>query len=100
MHNARPVVPLRTPWHVTALDAALEVGAHFALTFAVLVAGAIALALVLALAVIAAPLGAALIGWVLWRAGRDGARAARRLGETQRRARAVGLAVVREAPRR
>jgi hypothetical protein len=95
MHTARSVVPLRTPWHVSAREAALDVGAHFALTFAVLVAGAIMVALVLALAVIAAPLGAALIVWVLWRAGRDGVRAAQRLSETQRRARAVGLAVVR-----
>jgi hypothetical protein len=98
MQTGPTVVRLRIPWHVAALEAAVEVAAHVALTLAVLMAGAIAVALVLALAVIAAPLGAALIAWVLWRGARDGARAARRLSEPQRRARALRLAVVRERP--
>jgi hypothetical protein len=88
----------RPPWHVALVVAAAEVARHLALTFAFVIGGAVAAALVLLLAVVAAPLGAALLTWILWRASRDGARGVRgTLARARRRARALGLRVVEGA---
>ena len=87
---------LRPPWHVAFLVAAAEVSKHVALTLAVLAGGAAIATLVLVLLVVSAPLGAALLAWVLWRASRDGASEAKRsLARARRRARSLGLHVVR-----
>jgi hypothetical protein len=89
---------MRTPWHVAFVLATADVVKHLGLTLAVMTAGAIAVALVLLLAVVSAPLGLALFTWVLWRASRDGAREVRRsMARVRRRARALGLRVVRGA---
>jgi nucleotide-binding universal stress UspA family protein len=80
--------------------ATADVARHLALTFAVMASGAVAVAMVLLLAVISAPLGAALLTWLLWRASRDGARGVKRsLAKARRRARALGLRVLPGATR-
>lgn len=90
-----PALP-RTPWHVAAAVAAGGVTKHLALTLAVVAGGAAAAVLVLLLAVIAAPLAVALLTWVLWRSSRDGTGEVKRsLSRARRRARALGLHVVR-----
>ena len=87
---------LHTPWHVAFAIAAAEVTKHVALTLAVIAGGAAAAALVLVLLVVSAPLGLALLAWVLWRASADaGSGAKRSFARTRRRARALGLRVVR-----
>lgn len=89
---------MRTPWHLAFAIATANVVKHVALTFAVMTGGAIAVAFVLLLAVVAAPIGAALLTWVLWRASQDGARGVKRsLARARRRARALGLRVVQGA---
>lgn len=100
MHTGRAVLLhpalARTPWHVAAAVTGVDVARHVALTFAVMAGGAIAVALVLLLAVVSAPLGLALLTWLLWRSSQDGAREVRRsLARMRRRARALGLRVVR-----
>lgn len=91
----------RTPWHVAFLLAAGELAKYSGLTAAVVVGGTVAVLLVLLLAVVAAPLGAALVAWILWRAAQQSARDARRLTlRARRRARALGLRVVRGATER
>jgi hypothetical protein len=100
MHGKAAVIVhpalLRTPWHVAALLAAADVTKHLALTLAVVVGGSVVAVLVLLLAVVSAPLGLALLAWVLWRSTRDGAREVKRsLAAARRRARALGLYVVR-----
>ncbi len=87
---------LRPSWHIAFLVAAAEVAKHVTLTLAVLAGGAAIATLVLVLLVVSAPLGAALLAWVLWRASRDGASGAKRsLARARRRARSLGLHVVR-----
>jgi fatty acid desaturase len=88
----------RVPWHVAFARAAIEVSSHLALTLAVVAAGAIAVGLVLLLVLVSAPLGGALVAWILWRSAQDGAHEARRLARSARaRARKLGLRVVRGA---
>ncbi len=88
----------RPPWHVAFAIAAGEVAKHLALTFAFVIGGGIVAGFAILLAVIAAPIGAALLTWILWRASRDGARGVRRtLARARRRARALGLRVVEGA---
>ncbi len=87
---------LRTPWYVASVIAAAEVTKHAALTLAVMAGGAAVVALLLVVLVVSAPLGLALLAWVLWRASRDGASEVKRsLARARRRARALGLHVVR-----
>jgi hypothetical protein len=87
----------RTPWHVAFLLAASEFARYSALTAAVVVGGTIAVLLVLVLAVVAAPLGAAIVTWLVWRSAQHGAGHVRRLTvRARRRARALGLRVVRD----
>lgn len=89
---------MRTPWHLAFILASVDVAKHLVLTLAVIVGGAIAVSFLLLLAVVASPLGLALVTWVLWRSTRDGAREVRRLAaRARRRARALGLHVVRGA---
>ena len=85
---------LRTPWHVALAVAAWEMASHLALTLAAVAAGAVAVALLLLLFVTAAPLGTALVAWVLWRSVFSGGRGARRLARRARRVRALGLRAV------
>ncbi len=90
---------LRTPWHVAFAIAAVDVAKHLALTAAIIAGGAAIATLVLVLVVVSAPLGLALLAWVLWRSSRDGARGVTRsLARARRRARALGLRVVRTPP--
>lgn len=90
-----PAAFFRPPWYVALAIAAGEIAKHLALTFAVVTGGAIVAVFAILLAVVAAPLGAALLTWILWRASRDGARGLRRtLASARRRARALGLRVV------
>ena len=85
----------KTPWHVALLVAAAELAKYSGLTAAVVVGGAVVVLLVLTLAVVTAPIGAALLCWVLWRSARHGARRARHVTlRARRRARALGLRVV------
>jgi len=87
---------LRTPWHVAFALAAGEVAKHLALTLALLAGGAALATLLLVLLVVSAPLGVALLAWVLWRASRDGPAGVRRsLARARRRACALRLHVVR-----
>ncbi len=87
---------LRTPWHLAFLIAAADVAKHALVTLAVVAGGAAAAVLVLILAVVSAPLGVALLAWVLWRASRDGTREVKRsFARARRRARSLGLHVVR-----
>jgi len=102
MHTGRTVLlhpaMLRTPWHVAFLLATADAAKHLVLTLAVIAGGSVAVALLLLLSVVAAPLGLAVVTWVLWRSTRDGAREVRRLTlRARRRARALGLRVVRGA---
>jgi hypothetical protein len=102
MHDGRAILlhpaVMRTPWHVAFLLATADVAKHLSLTLAMMIGGAIAVALALLLAVVAAPLGFALLTWLLWRASRDGARGVKRsMARARRRARALGLRVVRDA---
>lgn len=90
----------RTPWHVAFLVAAVEFAKYSGLTAAVVIGGTLAVVLLLVLAVVAAPLGAALVCWILWRSAQHGARHASRLTASgRRRARSLGLHVVRDAAR-
>ena len=80
------------------VTAAADVAKHVALTLAIIAGGAAVAAFALLLAVLAAPICAALLTWVLWRASRDGAYGVRRsLARARRRARALGLRVVQGA---
>ena len=90
-----PALP-RTPWHVATAVAAGDITKHLVLTFAMMAGGAVAAVLVLLLAVVAAPLAVALLTWVLWRSSRDSADEVKRsIARARRRARALGLHIVR-----
>ena len=100
MHHGRAIVLhpalMRTPWHVAFAVAAADIAKHLGLTLAVMAGGAIAVVIVLLVAVVAAPLGLALLTWLLWRASSGGAREVKRsMARARRRARALGLRVVR-----
>jgi hypothetical protein len=89
---------MRMPWYLAFALAAADVSKHLALTLAVMAGGAVAVALVLLLAVVSAPLAFGVFAWLLWRASQDGAREVRRsMARARRRARALGLRVVRGA---
>jgi hypothetical protein len=103
MHTERAVLlhpaMLRTPWHMALAVALWEVASHLALTVAVVAAGAVAVAvLLLLLVVVAAPLGGALVAWMLWRSIFGGTRGALRLARYARRRGAPGLHAVRASP--
>ena len=103
MHTTRAVIlphpaMLRTPWHVAFLVAAAELAKYSLLTAAVVVGGTVAVLLLLTLALVAAPLGAAVVAWILWRSAEKGAREARRMARrARRRMRVLGLRVVQGA---
>lgn len=86
---------LRPPWHLAALVAAGELAKYSALTALAVAAGAVAVLLLITVALVAAPLGAGLVCWILWRSAEHGARRARRAARrARRRMRALGLRVL------
>jgi hypothetical protein len=102
MQNGRALLThprtLRRPWYADLAVAASDVAKHLALTLAVVLGGTVVVALMLMTLLVTAPLGGALLGCILWRSARGGARQARRFTlRARRRARALGLRLVGDA---